>query len=143
MCPYIYYFLEFFSRGYGHITDYISLQILRGYVYSFCQVFKLHLRTVIKVCAGSCWNPIATIFTLAIIFGFGKKEIGFKTGTEIGPWFWSPISKPNFGRTLLPLWVCVVGDHQFKTSACLRGGGVSPCANCPKVTVHKDKKSPS
>ena len=34
-------------------------------------------------------------------------------------------------------------DHPFKTSACLRGGGVSPCANGQKVTVNKDKKSPS
>ena len=34
-------------------------------------------------------------------------------------------------------------DHPFKTSACLRGGGVSPCANGQKVTVHKDQKSPS
>ena len=34
-------------------------------------------------------------------------------------------------------------DHPFKTSACLRGGGVSPCADGQKVTVHKDQKSPS
>ena len=34
-----------------------------------------------------------------------------------------------------------VRDHSFKTSACLRGGGVYPCADGPKVTVHKDKKS--
>ena len=34
-------------------------------------------------------------------------------------------------------------DHSFKTSACLRGGGVSPSANGPKITVHKDQKSPS
>ena len=34
-------------------------------------------------------------------------------------------------------------DHPFKTSACLMGGGVSPCADGPKVTVHKDQKSPS
>ena len=34
-------------------------------------------------------------------------------------------------------------DHPFKTSACLKGGGVSPCADGPKVTVHKDQKSPS
>ena len=36
-----------------------------------------------------------------------------------------------------------VRDHPFKTSACLRGGGVSPCADGQKVTVHKDQKSPS
>ena len=36
-----------------------------------------------------------------------------------------------------------VRDHPFKTSACLRGGGVSPCADGRKVTVHKDQKSPS
>ena len=36
-----------------------------------------------------------------------------------------------------------VRDHSFKTSACLRGVGVSPCADGPKVTVHKDQKSPS
>ena len=36
-----------------------------------------------------------------------------------------------------------IRDHSFKTSACLRGGGVSPCADGPKVTVHKDQKSPS
>ena len=34
-------------------------------------------------------------------------------------------------------------DHPFKMSACLRGGGVSPCADGQKVTVHKDQKSPS
>ena len=34
-------------------------------------------------------------------------------------------------------------DHPFKTSACLRGGGVSPFADGQKVTVHKDQKSPS
>jgi hypothetical protein len=37
----------------------------------------------------------------------------------------------------------MVRDHPFKTSACLRGGGVSPCADGQKVTVHKDQKSPS
>ena len=34
-------------------------------------------------------------------------------------------------------------DHPFKTSAYLRRGGVSPCADGQKVTVHKDQKSPS
>ena len=34
-------------------------------------------------------------------------------------------------------------DHLFKMSACLRGGGVFPCADGQKVTVHKDQKSPS
>ena len=34
-------------------------------------------------------------------------------------------------------------DHPFKTSACLRVGGVSPGADGPKVTVHNDQKSPS
>ena len=34
-------------------------------------------------------------------------------------------------------------DHPFKTSACLRGGGLSPYADGQKVTVHKDQKSPS
>ena len=36
-----------------------------------------------------------------------------------------------------------IRDHPLKTSACLRGEGVSPGADGPKVTVHKDKKSPS
>ena len=36
-----------------------------------------------------------------------------------------------------------IRDHPFKTSACLRRGGVSPCADGQKVTVHKDQKSPS
>ena len=36
-----------------------------------------------------------------------------------------------------------IRDHPFKTSACLRGGGVSPWADGQKVTVHKDQKSPS
>jgi hypothetical protein len=36
-----------------------------------------------------------------------------------------------------------IRDHPFKTSACLRGGRVSPCADGPKVTVHKGQKSPS
>ena len=34
-------------------------------------------------------------------------------------------------------------DHLRKTSACLRGGGESPCSDGQKVTVHEDKKSPS
>ena len=36
-----------------------------------------------------------------------------------------------------------VRDHPFKTSACLRGVGVSPWADGQKVTVYKDQKSPS
>ena len=40
--------------------------------------------------------------------------------------------------TSITIW-----DHPFKTSACLRGGGVSPFADGQKVTVHKDQKSPS
>ena len=32
-------------------------------------------------------------------FSFGKK-IRSNTDTEIGPWFWFPIPKPNFGLTL-------------------------------------------
>ena len=36
-----------------------------------------------------------------------------------------------------------IRDHPFKTSACLRGGGVSLCADGQKVTVHRDQKSPS
>ena len=38
---------------------------------------------------------------------------------------------------------CSKRDHSFKMSVCLRGGGVSPCADGQKVTVHKDQKSPS
>ena len=34
-------------------------------------------------------------------------------------------------------------DRPFETSACLRGGGLSPCADGQKVTVRKDQKSPS
>ena len=34
-------------------------------------------------------------------FGFGKKSFGSDTDTEIGPWFWLPIPKLGFGRTLL------------------------------------------
>ena len=33
-------------------------------------------------------------------FGFGKKNFGSETDTEIGPWFWFPIPKPNFGLPL-------------------------------------------
>ena len=33
-------------------------------------------------------------------FGFGKKNFGSETDTEIGPWFRFPIPKPNFGLTL-------------------------------------------
>ena len=29
-----------------------------------------------------------------------EKKIGSDTDTEIGPWFWFPIPKPGFGRTL-------------------------------------------
>ena len=33
-----------------------------------------------------------------------KKKNGSNTDTKIGPWFWFPIPKPGFGRTLtLPL----------------------------------------
>ena len=39
--------------------------------------------------------------------------------------------------------ICKVRDHPFKTSARLRGVGVFPWANGQRVTVHKDKKSPS
>ena len=35
-----------------------------------------------------------------------------------------------------------IRNHPFKTSACLRGGGASPCADVQKVTVHRDQKSP-
>ena len=41
-------------------------------------------------------------------FGFGKKNFGSDTDTEIGPWFRFPIPKPNFGRTL--------GDSELKKS---------------------------
>ena len=34
-------------------------------------------------------------------FGFGKKDFGSNTYTEIGPWFWFPIPKPGFGCTLV------------------------------------------
>ena len=34
--------------------------------------------------------------------------------------------------------IILLRDHPFKTSACLRGGGVSPCADGQRVTVHKD-----
>ena len=37
----------------------------------------------------------------------------------------------------------VIRDHPFKTSACHRGGGVSPCADGLKPTVHMDQKSTS
>ena len=36
-------------------------------------------------------------------FGFGKKDLGSDTNTEIGPWFRFPIPKPGFGRTLASL----------------------------------------
>ena len=36
-----------------------------------------------------------------------------------------------------------IRDHPFKTSACLRGGGVSPWADGQKVAVPKYQKSPS
>ena len=36
----------------------------------------------------------------------------------------------------------IIRDHPFKTSACLKGGGVSSFADGPKVTVDKDQKSP-
>ena len=35
------------------------------------------------------------------------------------------------------------GDRPVKTSACLRGVGVSPCADGQKVTIDKEQKSPS
>ena len=34
-------------------------------------------------------------------FGFGKKNFGFDTNTEIGPWFRFPIPKTSFGHTLI------------------------------------------
>ena len=39
--------------------------------------------------------------------------------------------------------IMLIWDHPFKTSACLRGVGVSPWADGQKVTVYKDQKSPS
>ena len=53
--------------------------------------------------------------------------------------------KENTYRKCLDFFLKIlkVRDHPFKTSACLRGGGVSPCADGQKVTVHKDKKFPS
>ena len=30
-----------------------------------------------------------------------KSKLGCDTDNEIGPWFWFPISKPGFGRTLM------------------------------------------
>ena len=33
-------------------------------------------------------------------FQFRKKSFGSDTDTQIGPWFWFPIPKPGFGRTL-------------------------------------------
>ena len=45
---------------------------------------------------------------------------------------------PTIRHMILLVW-----DHPFKTSACLAGGGVSPCADGQKSTVHKDQKSPS
>ena len=44
------------------------------------------------------------------------------------------------------MYLCTIyvhRDHPFKTSAFLRGGGMSPCADGQKVTVHKDQKFPS
>ena len=41
-------------------------------------------------------------------FGFGNKKLGSDTDNEIGPWFWFPISKPGFGRTLMKLAVLSV-----------------------------------
>ena len=46
-------------------------------------------------------------------------------------------------NTIFGLIQIHVRDHPFKTSACLRGGGVSPWADGQKVTVHKNQKSPS
>ena len=39
-------------------------------------------------------------------------------------------------QSVVILWV---KDHPFKTSACLRGRGMSPFADSQKVTVHKDR----
>ena len=57
----------------------------------------------------------------------------------------SKMSNMNFlQKFFLPRYILEgLRDHPFKTSACLRGGGVSPCADGQKVTVHKDQKSPS
>ena len=52
---------------------------------------------------------------------------------------WTKKEGPNtLGGCKILLW-----DLPFKTSACLRERGVSPCADGQKVTVHKDQKSPS
>ena len=48
-----------------------------------------------------------------------------------------------YRQTTDKLMLKSVRDHPFKTSACLRGGGVSPCADGQKVTVHNDQKSDS
>ena len=55
----------------------------------------------------------------------------------------SKVEVKNLCTSIKLVLVSTDRGHPFKTSACLRGGGVSPCANGQKVTVHKDQKSPS
>ena len=59
-------------------------------------------------------------------FGFGKNFFSSDTDTEIiGPWFWFPIPKPGFSRTLdvvaqespgTPPWPCKVGFQSYISS---------------------------
>ena len=49
----------------------------------------------------------------------------------------------DFGDLLGTPYAPVSKIAPVKMSACLRVGGVSPCADGQKVTVHKDQKSPS
>jgi hypothetical protein len=58
-------------------------------------IFKL-IKTYIPQRSGEKWEKCEKKG-----FGFGKKNFGSDTNTEIGPWFRFPIPKPGFGLTLV------------------------------------------
>ena len=104
----------------------------------------------------SAWEYFDTVESVSLRFWHRDITALGHFGTRI---FWDHAQQhglrtPNEGRNqrYLKSWANVADkicfgcrDHPFKTSAChcLRGEGVSPCANGQKVTVHKDQKSPS
>ena len=72
-----------------------------------------------------------------VLFKAKAKPFALSDGKKL---VFSPILYVFYSYGLL---LGYVGDHPFKTSACLRGVGVSPCGDGQKVTVHRDQKSPS
>ena len=53
-------------------------------------------------------------------FSFGKKNFGYETDNDIGPWFQFPIPKPNVSLTLLSTKVLYMLLDRFLLAVELR-----------------------